>query len=87
MTNNFPAMPSEWFPEGGIVVVAKDGDNELGFAITRKEYFLGSWTAQIEPSLLGLRQALWQYRNMSAEEREQYSLPLKEQENVTPAEV
>ena len=68
ISDDYKQMPEDWYPEHAIVVVAKDSGNELGFAITKEAYQKGYWKEQIEPSLRGLRLALWQAQFCSEED-------------------
>jgi hypothetical protein len=67
--SDMPSMPKDWWPENGIIVVAKDGYNELALAITKESYFNDLYKAQIEANLRGLRLALWQYKHMPSVEQ------------------
>lgn len=85
---NIPPMPENWWPESskGFLITLKDGNNELGFAITKASYFDNHAKVQIEPSLKALRFALWQARHMSEEQLKRYELKDKE-EHGTPTKV
>ena len=84
-------MPKEWFPDKGIVVIAYDGDSELGYAITKESYLDGTWKTEMETSLYALRLALYQYKNMTQEDKLKYygvtavDTAYKDQPNGTPA--
>jgi hypothetical protein len=54
-----PSMPENWWPDGGIIVVAKHGGDELAFAITEENFFSTGYEQQISSNLKGLRHALW----------------------------
>ncbi len=75
MSATIPKMSDDWFPDdGAILVQAKDGDNELGFAITKESYLSGRWKVEIEPSLKALLFALWQTKHMSEEDKIRFKL-------------
>ena len=73
--DEFPTMPDDWWPDGGIIVLAKDDKNELCFAITETAYFDNLIKEQLTPSLIALRQCLWNYKNLSAEDKQRYYGP------------
>lgn len=57
--DNIPPMPDDFWPE--IIVVGKDGNIELGYAITKEGFqYVGLHT---EKNINTLRQLIWQCKN------------------------
>ena len=68
MTVTIPDMPNDWWPDT-MTVSAKDGNNELGFAISEPTINVGLW-----PSLDALRRCLWMARYTPEEKKINYLL-------------
>ena len=56
---NFQHMPDDWWPES-LVIVAKDGDGELGCAILPHHS-----VENVQQAIKGLRQAFWMHREIA----------------------
>lgn len=58
-----PEMPKDWWPAGGVTVVAKDGNAELGFAILQTHLDGHPIEQTIRANIEALRFALWQEKH------------------------
>ena len=56
---DIPPMPDDWWPD--ITVIGKDGERELGFAITKGGF--QSIDSTIIPSINALLESLWKAKH------------------------